>query len=69
MRATRPLLNRDISRSCRPLFPAAADRSNHDLLLGVVEVVERVEEFLLAALGAREELDVVNEQHTFILNI
>lgn len=36
---------------------------DHDLVTGVVEVVEGVEELLLELLGVLEELDVVHEQH------
>ena len=35
----------------------------HDLLLRVVQRVERVEELVLRAFLARDELDVVDEQH------
>ena len=35
----------------------------HDLAVGLVEVVEGVEELLLGLLLALDELDVVDEQH------
>ena len=37
--------------------------SHHDLLLGVVQGVERVEELFLRLLFAFQELDVVDQQH------
>src|SRR5690242_3856071 len=37
--------------------------TNHDLLLLIVERVERVEELFLRAFLAGHELDVVNQQH------
>ena len=38
-------------------------RGEHDLVVAVVERVEGVEEFLLRALAAGEELHVVDDQH------
>jgi hypothetical protein len=38
-------------------------RGDHDLLVGIAQRVERVEELLLGALLARQELHVVHQQH------
>jgi hypothetical protein len=55
-------------RLCRPLFEGRdlAGRTvarDHDLLLGVVEGIEDVEELFLCPVLARDELDVVDEEH------
>ena len=44
-------------------FAGRAVAGEHDLLVRLVQRVERVEKFLLNALLARQKLDVVNQQH------
>ncbi len=44
-------------------FAGGPVAGQHDLLVGLVQGVEGVEEFLLDAFLAGEELDVVNQQH------
>ena len=41
-------------------------RRDHDLLVGVAQGIERVEELLLRALLAGEELDVVDEEEVHV---
>ena len=63
MSATRPHEKRETSRSsmrCELLRVLVA--RDDDLLVGVVERVERVEELFLRLLAAGEELDVVDER-------
>ena len=47
----------------RVQLPRRLVGADDDLLVGVVQGVEGVEELLLRALGALQELDVVDEQH------
>ena len=64
MSATRPDSKRSRSRSssaCRSLGRAVG--GEHDLAAGVIQRVEGVEELLLGAGLALQELDVVDEQH------
>ena len=63
MSAIRPHSNR-IAAAPRALdLVRRAVAADHDLLLRVVQRVERVEELRLRALLAGDELDVVHEQH------
>ena len=60
----RPHSKREISRGSRLLISlAGAVAGEHDLVAAVEQGVEGVEELLLRALLAGEELDVVDEQH------
>ena len=59
-----PHLNRVRSRSSRvAMWSGDAVGGEHDLAARLVQGVERVEELLLEALLALDELDVVDEQH------
>ena len=64
MSAISPHSNRDRSRSSSAGISCGGTvAADDDLLLRVVQRVERVEELGLRALFAREKLDVVDEQH------
>ena len=62
--AIRPHSNRERSRSSRVViaFGGRSERQ-HDLLAGLVDGVEGVEELLLGPLALGDELDVVDQQH------
>ena len=62
--AIRPHSNRERSRSSNSVSCFGGQvRGDHDLLAGVVQGVEGVEELVLRLLLAGEELDVVDEEH------
>ena len=64
MSAMSPHSKRDRSRSSmRWISFGGRSLDEDDLLLSLVERVERVEELLLRPLLARDELDVVDEEH------
>ena len=60
--ATSPHPKRERSRSSRPGVPWETVGGEDDLLACLVQGVEGVEELLLGALLAGEELDIVDDQ-------